>query len=435
MKNIRYYVFWGLDLLKGGPIKKHYQEIKTLMDSGDISKWQQEKITSLLDTASRHCRFYKGYDKYKSLNECPVIDKTTIKEHYEQFISEQYEKNSLHKMSTSGSTGTPFEILQNQDKRTRVLAELIYYNETAGQYVGDKFIFYRVWTDKNKKSKMEQIKQNLLPIDILHLDDNNLKYITDILLKDKKVNSTLAYASTYDCLLQYLRKNKIKGNFHVKSMISSSELLLDETRDGLEEIIGCKVINRYSNQECGVLAQSNLKENKMIINKASYFIEVLKVDADEPAEEGELGRIIVTDLFNYAMPLIRYDTGDLGIVSKNSSDAGYHFDNIQGRRVDIIYDTKGDSLTPHTWSVYMWKFNQLKQYQFIQEGEKEYTLKVNGAEGIYTEKELSQTLQDVLGRDAQINIDHVEEIPVLASGKFKKTICNYKKGENIVSNK
>ena len=98
---------------------------------------------------------------------------------------------------------------------------------------------------------------------------------------------------------------------------------------------------------------------------------------------------------------------------------------IQGRRVDVIYDTKGSRLTPHTWSVYMWKFDKLKQYQFIQEGAKKYTLKVNGAEGIYSDEELSSHLKTVLGDDAEITIEHVDGIPALASGKFKKTVCNY----------
>lgn len=214
----------------------------------------------------------------------------------------------------------------------------------------------------------------------------------------------------------------MKMDTGVKAMISSSELLSDETRDGLEELLGCKVINRYSNQECGVLAQSDLHNKNMLINNASYYIEVLDIDKDAPVQDGEVGRIVVTDLFNYAMPLIRYDTGDLGTISTYSGKRA--FSTIQGRRVDLIYDTKGRPLTPHTWSVYMWKFNKLKQYQFIQENTKEYVLKVNGAKGIYEKEEFELLLKEILGDDASIDVQFVDEIPTLASGKFKKTICN-----------
>ena len=93
----------------------------------------------------------------------------------------------------------------------------------------------------------------------------------------------------------------------------------------------------------------------------------------------------------------------------------------------MIYDTHGRALTPHTWSVYMWKFDKLKQYQFIQNGAKDYVLKVNGAEGIYKKEEIDATLRGILGEDANIDIQFVDEIAVLNSGKFKKTVCNYKK--------
>lgn len=77
----------------------------------------------------------------------------------------------------------------------------------------------------------------------------------------------------------------------------------------------------------------------------------------------------------------------MGIIA-DSKDGVYGFESISGRRVDMIYDTKGSPLTPHTWSVYMWKYDKLKKYQFIQDAAKDYTLKVNGAEGVYTEEDL-----------------------------------------------
>ena len=64
-------------------------------------------------------------------------------------------------------------------------------------------------------------------------------------------------------------------------------------------------------------------------------------------EEGELARIVVTDLFNYAMPLIRYDTGDLAVVEKHEK-YGKVITSIEGRRTDFIYNTSGDVLSPYS---------------------------------------------------------------------------------------
>lgn len=417
--NFRSAVYWSLDMLKGGSMRKILKDIEHSNEQWD-EKREKILIEKLLKHASLTTEAYSNYIG-QSIEAYPIVNKIDYKCDYESYISSMFLDEKNHKMSSSGSTGTPFVVIQDKNKRKRVLGELIYFNKIVGQNIGDKFVYYRVWTDKNKKSKLEQIKQNLLPINILYLDAENLKYCVDVLQEDKKINSILAYATTYDAFFRYLKNNKVKKDrFNIKLMISGSELLLDSTRDGLEELIGCKMINRYSNQENGVLAQSTLYDNDMIINQANYYVEILKTDTDEPASYGELGRIVITDLFNYALPMIRYDTGDLGILKEKGV-----LETVQGRQVDVIYDTSGRTLTSHTWSAYMRKFSEIKQYQFIQKAEKEYLLKVNDNNKAYSNEEYDHTLRSVLGDDAIITIEYVDEIPILASGKFKKTICEY----------
>jgi len=94
--------------------------------------------------------------------------------------------------------------------------------------------------------------------------------------------------------------------------------------------------------------------------------------------------------------------------------------------VDVIYDTKGRKLTPVVLINHLWNFDKLKQYQFIQQEKNKYIFKINVAEEIYTKDEFDKVLRNILGQDAEIDIQFVNAIPVLSSGKFKKIICNYK---------
>ena len=81
----------------------------------------------------------------------------------------------------------------------------------------------------------------------------------------------------------------------------------------IEQAFKTKVFSRYSNVENGIIAQQTDKSfDYYFINSASYYVEILEMDLDVPVLKGELGRIVVTDLFNDAMPFIRYDTGDIG---------------------------------------------------------------------------------------------------------------------------
>jgi len=414
--------FWILDAIRGGEIRKNYSEISKLMKDGMLNKRQ---LDNLLLHAVNTTSFYSNYSP-DSFYSFPVITKNDIKEKWDLMYSSVYKDKNVHHMSTSGSTGTPFTMDWDMKKRKRQLAELIYFNELAGQKLGQPYIYFRVWTEKNKKSKRELWMQNLLPINILHLDDNNLEKIRNRLKHRPYINSCLAYASTYEYLIKYMKNHGDNPDmFKIKSFVSGSEVLSMEMKKQIKNTIGCMVIDRYSNEENGFLAQSGDMSDEFVVNTSGFLIEVLKTDCDEPVKIGELGRIVVTDLYSFAVPLIRYDTGDLAIKAAENEGWTTVLKTIQGRKVDVIYDTNGNRLTAHTWSVYMWKFEKLKQYQFIQNDSKSYTLKVNGAKGYYSDNEFIIHLKTVLGDDAHITIEHVEGIPALASGKFKKTVCNY----------
>ena len=119
------------------------------------------------------------------------------------------------------------------------------------------------------------------------------------------------------------------------------------------------------------------------------------------------------------MPLIRYETGDIAIMeidSKNSDSAPY-LKHIEGRKVDALFDTKGAMITSHIVTVNMWKYDELKQYQFVQLDKKEYEFILNPKTTFTREKDLIEEFTGYLGKDAQINIRYVDGIPLLNSGK------------------
>ena len=427
---IRSTVYWTLDALRGGCVKRHLNEITYLMNNPSlIQEYHSKKLSELLTYATENVGFYKNYEKNVALSRLPVINKETIKDNYEKMKSPLYEGKHTFTLSTSGSTGTPFSIVQDDNKRNRVLAEMMYFWGKAGYKIGMRYVFFRIWTEKNRKGRFSAFSRNLIMSDILTLDEKNLESIRSMLKKDKKIKMLLGYASTFENLSNYLVEcGDTPDMFNVKVIISGSEVLSEITRQKLEKVFACPVVSYYSNQENGAIAQECKEHSEFHVNSASYIVEILKLDSDDYADDGEIGRIVITDLYNMAMPLIRYDTGDMAIqkMKPDCEWQGQVIENISGRKVDMIYATDGTPLSPHTWSVYMWKYDQLKQYQFIQNSAKEYIMKINGGD-MYTDDDIISHLKSVLGEDANVKIERLNEIPVLSSGKFKKTICNYKK--------
>ena len=152
------------------------------------------------------------------------------------------------------------------------------------------------------------------------------------------------------------------------------------------------------------------------MNRADYFTEVLMLDSDEPAQLGEIGRIVITDLWNYAMPMIRYDTGDVGAWVRYQGTERLAIGNFGGRSVDMIFNAAGETVSPHSISTAMWAYKNVQQYQFAQIGKGQYEMRLNAVSAV-NEEQLIADLKKVVGEEATIALKYYDEIPVLASGK------------------
>ena len=92
--------------------------------------------------------------------------------------------------------------------------------------------------------------------------------------------------------------------------------------------------------------------------------------------------------------------------------------NFGGRVVDMIFDTEGNQMSPHTITNSMWEFQGVRQFQFIQKKKREYVLKLNVDKDTFMQEDkIISILTQRLGSDAEIRIEYCDEIPVLASGK------------------
>lgn len=432
LNQMRQKSFWILDSLKGRAIKNQLKEIEFSLDNPNSDRAIKLKtyyMERLFKHASETTDFYYSYKDAKQLSDFPIIKKTTIQNNFENFQSTEFKNKKNYKVSTSGSTGVPFFLFQNQGKRHRNHADAIYFFSQSGFQIGQRLYELEVWRNHNKKNKLKSWLQNVVQFDISRLPDSQIETLLSLLKSDNQSKKTLlGFASAYEMISRYLEKNNIFfKDLNITSAIANSEYLNYYTKTTLAKHLNTTVLSRYSSEEIGIIAQQTLQSpDSFVLNHASYCIEILDFDTDIPVKPGAYGRIVVTDLFNYAMPIIRYDTGDVAKLGVNNDGVTY-LEQIEGRKMDLIYDTKGNIVS--SFVVYTKFFNYytlLKQYQFIQQGEKEYEVKLNVHNVFPFEKELAESIKKDFGSDAKVIITYVDEIPPLASGKRKKVVNNYK---------
>jgi phenylacetate-CoA ligase len=121
-------------------------------------------------------------------------------------------------------------------------------------------------------------------------------------------------------------------------MVSTGDDLLRSQRTLIERSFECRLYNRYGLREIsGYIAQECRAQRGLHINVEHVMLEI--VDRGGVVVQGKPGRIIITDLHNRVMPLIRYDTGDMGILSTNPCTCGITWpilQVIQGRQRDYV---------------------------------------------------------------------------------------------------
>lgn len=412
--------FWKNDIQNNdGIIWNQYNEIKQVLDKIDI-KWVNDRLVEIKKHAIEQTDYYKNMD----LNSVfPVVNKVSIMENYEAHKAKCGFNLPLHISSTSGSTGIPFSVVQDHSKRMRTIADLKVFGELCDYPSHECMVFFRCLQKKDGRTPEQESMENIYYVDSSKLDNKNIKYMIEK-IKEKNPRIIFSYSSTIVEIAKYIKEHYSKQKWTLKSVLVGGEGLADCDRKLIEDTFGCKVYRRYSDMELGILGQDSGHGDAYLLNWGSYFFEVLKIDKDVPANEGEIGRIVITDLFNKALPMIRYDTGDLGVMEYMDKGKFPVLKEIYGRQRDCVYTTGGLMLSPAKISVSMWGEKNIKQWQFIQDTECSYTLKVAPVELPYKSELVVKKLKGIIGEDSTINVEVVDDIPVLSSNKRRAVICN-----------
>jgi phenylacetate-CoA ligase len=120
----------------------------------------------------------------------------------------------------------------------------------------------------------------------------------------------------------------------IKVVFPTSEVVDDLDRNTMERGFGVSVRNEYGAAELDILAFEDA-DGDFVLNEETLYIEILD-DNNQPVETGVEGKVIVTSLYNKAMPFIRYELGDRAILSNKIKNGNRVLEKVVGRTNDII---------------------------------------------------------------------------------------------------
>jgi phenylacetate-CoA ligase len=377
----------------------------------------------------------KGLRSLADYRRLPILTKADIRAGGRSLLSESFDPARLHGKQTSGSTGVPLTVYVDEASLQHKRACTLRADEWSGWRWGETVA--RLWGHPEDPGETwrRRVRRFLLErctyLNTLNITEGALARFSQR-LRRRPPALLFGHAHSLFLLAQYLRDRGQAGSLRPRGIIATAMVLHSWQRSTVESVFGCPVTNRYGCEEVSLIACECERHQGLHVNADGVLLEVVR--EGRLAEPGETGAVVVTDLTNQAMPLLRYQVGDLAVLSERSCPCGRGLpllERLEGREADYVVTAAGElisgiSLTDHLAC----QVPGVGQMQIVQETLKRFRFRIvrdggfNGA----SERRLRALVAQRFGGEAQIECEYVAAIPQEVSGKYRFCISRVPRG-------
>lgn len=444
---------------RGGRVLGYMREFEEILSwpRGRIEDLQCRRLAALVRHAYGTTPFYRArLDRAgvrvgeikdpTDLGRIPPLTKDEIRAHRDALRSRRYPAGGLFRSATGGSTATPITIYQDVDSVLRRVAHTHVFNRWYGLDIGHRVAL--LWgaaqdltaVDTMKDKVKERFIFRRLVMPCARLDEEILEsYVRRLLEFRPRV--LRGYTNSLYALARYVVATG--REVPVAAVVSAAEPLYPFQRPVIEEAFQAPLFEQYGSREAGLMATECDAHRGLHVDATSIIIEIVKreearsrggglpVSGEAPSGEGE---ILVTDLFNYGMPLIRYAIGDVGRWDGNGCRCGSGLPllgEVAGRVTDSILTPDGALVSGAALTVYLVADRPgFKQLQVVQERLDSVKVRIVPSNR-YEDADLDflrAQLRRFLGESMEVDYEFVSEIPRERSGKYRYVISRLGSG-------
>lgn len=408
---------------------------------------QTEKLVRIYRHAFATVPFYRSFykkhgltiDSVKGLDDAskiPVLKKEQLKrvllENPESMISAKAKRKMLRVHRTGGSTGIPLRILGDESYQKSRMAKQYRWKVRAGIRDRDLMSYLivpRTLLDEdlceNPLKWQYCPKINLLSFDMTQTDQKSMRLLVD-LMKEFRPVSVQGYCSAVYLLASFMKEHNEHFSF-MKCTFTSSEKLYPEYREVMEKVFGAPVFDRYGQGEEVATGFECDEHNGFHLDMECGYVEVLSED-DEPVTE-TMGRIVGTNFESLGMPLIRYEVGDLGVLTERKCACGLAhqlLESVSGRDDEFLQTPGGRRFQAAIIHEYIIHTNNLiMASQFVQKSLDRITVSIVPTRPWKKEEvnAFEAELRANISSNIKYDIEFIDEIPRGDNYKYK-LICS-----------
>ena len=438
-RNVVFPFYWKY--IKRSNILNYYQELKihqwnTLEANKKI---QKKKLYKLIKYAGQNIPYYKRIIReyniqfsedtiFEDIKKFPLLTKDVIRENFDELY--KFRDKTYFRNHTSGSTGEPAIFYQDKYCLEWKTATKIFFDEWAGRRIGEPMV--KLWGAVQDILKEGQgikgyLRQQFYGVTTLNSFMMTEKNLYDYVRKINRIKPRLilTYSNSIDELTRFVQDHHL-AVYSPGAIMTSAGVLFPEIRTKVEKVFKAPIFDNYGSREAGGIACNCKKNEGLHLIPDVHYVEVLD-DNSREVNLGESGKMVVTLLTNYTMPLIRYTIEDRGILSKKVCSCGRGFpllEKVEGRILDMFKNKQGDLIGSGYFVSLIYSRDYVKKLQIIQKKVNYIVInlilrdnqKIQDVKKDF--KNINKKIKLVMGNETKIKYNIVNEIKPSKAGKY-----------------
>jgi len=404
-----------------------------------IAELQAQRLRELLEHAWENCPFYRArmeeaglapgrIERTEDLARLPALTKRDIQQHRDEMVARCFDRSELWANHTGGSTGDPLHFYWDKGDHTEHRnARALRGNQMAGWRDGKRTV--SLWgagidvkPSRTLKGRLSAWARNSRLLDCTVLDEAVIGRQLEA-MRAFRPQIVVSYATIAYMFASAMLERGVT-DIRPEAVITSAETLAPAHRQVIERAFGCKVFDRYGCRESGLMAAECERHEGLHIAADELVLEVVD-EAGRPALKGTLGEILVTDLFNYGMPFIRYQIGDMGVLAEEPCSCGRGLPllkEVAGRTADIIRLPSGRRIAGLAIMCgFAERCEGVANLQLVRTGPVDFTLRIV-RKSTYADDELQylkHKMAELFGDEVHVDYEFVTDVKRYPSGKYQ----------------
>ncbi len=426
---IPYWDFWSGEI--GGLRRK---ELARLLECQwrDNTRHELSQVLGFAWYAHQHSPYYRergpAPTTMEEFSKLPILTKDEIRAHGPAMFSDEFKPSELVQSKTGGSTGVALNVFCDrvcqQQRNAAALRGDLWSGWKLGETRG------ALWGNPPVPSGLKararaHLFDRLVFLDTIEMSAASMDRFIELLLA-RNVRTLYGHAHSLYVFANHVALRGGAG-LAIRSIISTSMILLPPERARIEQVFGCRVTDRYGCEEASLIASECERHEGLHVNSDHVYLEVLRPDGT-PAAAGEEGAVVVTEYINHGQPLLRYAVGDVTVRLGRDCGCGRRrplLERVIGRTADFLVKKDGAlvagvSLVERTLTA----IPGLAQMQIIQDNVGELVINIVADDKFTdeTERRLTAEMERAFG-DVKVRINRGDKLQQEKNGKYRFAIC------------